>query len=118
MWWHYHDGLSALYRHALNFPRLILRLLAPISLLKSLFAPLQRLQEPYKKRASFEDWAGSFVVNTIMRILGALMRVVLLVCGFIGLVVSSLLAVIVLLTWVALPLVCLASILVVVIIVT
>lgn len=117
IWWHYHDGLYAFGRHTFNFPRLIWRLLAPISLLRTLFAPLQRLQEPYRKRASFADWAGSFVVNTIMRILGAVLRLVLLVCGFIGLVISSLAAVGALLVWVTLPLVCLFSLLVAVIIV-
>lgn len=106
VWWHYHAGLRALVRHASNLPRLVWRLFAPVSLLKNLFAPFQRLQESYPEQVSLKAWVSSFVVNTLMRLLGAAVRSALLLFGLIIFTLSCLFTATVIVMWVIWPLVC------------
>lgn len=93
-------------RHAGNLPRLVWRLFAPVSLLRTLFAPFQRLQEPYPKQASLKTWASSFVVNALMRLLGAVVRTILLLFSLAIFLLTCILAGAVIIVWVVWPLAC------------
>jgi hypothetical protein len=104
-WWHYHAGFSACRRHALNTVRLAWRLFAPLNLLRTLFLPFERLREPYRKDASWEGWVGALVVNTLMRLVGAVTRIVLLIVGIISTVITGIMATAVVFAWLLLPLV-------------
>lgn len=106
IWWHYHAGLQALIRHASNLPRLIWHLFGPVSLLANLFTPFQRLQEPYPGEVSFKNWVNSFVVNTLMRLLGAAVRTTLLCFGLVVFLMACFITAAVIVVWVVWPLVC------------
>jgi hypothetical protein len=105
IWWHYHAGFLACRRHAFNIVRLVWRLFAPLNLLRTLFLPFERLHESYSKGGSWEEWAGTLVVNTLMRLIGAVTRIVLFVVGIVSTVIAGVMAVSVVFAWLLLPLI-------------
>jgi hypothetical protein len=109
-WWHYHVGFSACRRHAFNFVRLVWRLFAPLNLLRTLFLPFERLRESYTKGGSWEDWAGTLVVNTLMRLIGAVARITLVLIGIVCTVLAGILATFIVLAWLLLPVIILCLI--------
>lgn len=115
-WWHYHAGLVACRRHVFNIVRLVWRLFAPLNLLRTLFLPFERLRESYTKDGSWEDWAGILVVNTLMRLIGAVARMALLLIGIVCTVLAGISATLIVLAWLLLPIIILCLITLVVLV--
>ncbi len=82
LWWHYRFGLSEyLYAwgrvHRFFFEYFSVGLLA-----RSFFAPFHRISERKKPGFDLEDITETFVINVLMRIVGALVRSVFIILGF------------------------------------
>ena len=66
---------------------LILHFFSISTLLGTLFSPWKRLKEDYKKGLDIAEFFTSLAVNILMRILGAIMRSVVILVGLFALVV-------------------------------
>jgi len=50
-------------------------------MVRSLFAPWKRMQEEREKNWNFEDFAGTLFVNLLSRVIGMILRTIVLVIG-------------------------------------
>ncbi len=104
LYWHYTRGITELSKNLLNFLIFELNFFSVKDLLLTLFAPFQRLRESYGNSiVDFESIASAFVVNTLMRIIGFIVRSVILIVAFIVLLISTLLVPVLLILWLVLP---------------
>lgn len=78
-------------------------------LVRTLFSPWKRMTDPYHPK-SVEDFFGTLAMNMVSRLLGALVRTVIIVCGVLLLLlgVAGLFLIIVL--WILMPLVFVVSV--------
>jgi len=88
------------YKHFLVF---VFSFFSIGALFNTLFAPWKRLGETYSGGFDLENLLGSFIVNTLMRILGFCIRFLVIILGFIVMLIVAILGVCVLCIWVLLP---------------
>lgn len=104
--WHYSAALvrfTAIYKDIIFFVADFFSL--PI-LLKSFFAPWRRLAEPYPEdKLDFSEMMSVFIVNSLVRLVGVVMRSIMILVGLIALVLTVVLYPVLVLLWLALPLV-------------
>jgi hypothetical protein len=105
--WHYTKAIlefSHIYKNILSF---VFNFFSIPVLVRSYFAPWRRMGEDYTKDIfhDFEDVAAVFVVNLIMRIVGVVMRTVIIIAGLLCLVIVALFYPILLAAWLLLPLI-------------
>lgn len=101
--WHYgaaFTGLLALYKTALWFTW---RFFSVGTLIRTLFSPWRRLGEEYKKGFDPEAFFGTLLVNTLMRIIGAIFRLVLVVIGMATLLIVALGGLATFVVWTLMP---------------
>jgi hypothetical protein len=72
-------------------------------LLRSWIAPWKRITEERTKAWDIEDFFGSLIINLISRIIGFIMRTVVLLIGTISLLLSLLSGVVVYVVWTIAP---------------
>lgn len=101
--WHYTRALADLVRLWTNFLWFAYHFFSVPLLARTLFAPWRRLGETRSRIFSLEDWGGALVVNTMMRLVGALIRSVIIVTGLAALVLVVAAGVCSLVIWVLLP---------------
>ncbi|MFA6475814.1 MAG: hypothetical protein WCV68_00195 [Candidatus Paceibacterota bacterium] len=105
--WHYTRAVlefSHIYKNILSF--LINFFSIPV-LVRSYFAPWRRMGEDYTKDIfhDFEDVVAVFVVNFIMRIVGVVMRTVIIIAGLLFVIIVALFYPVLLIVWLLLPLI-------------
>lgn len=105
--WHYSRAIlefSHIYKDILVF---IFNFFSISILLRSYFAPWRRMGEDYEKNIidDLEDVASVFVVNLLMRIVGIVMRTLIIVFGVLFVLLVALLYPVLLIFWLALPLI-------------
>lgn len=86
MVWHFTKGLFSLLVHIKHFLWFLYHFFSIKILLKTLFSPWKLEGEGYKRGFSIENFFETFVVNTLMRIVGFCIRSVVIVCGCICMV--------------------------------
>lgn len=80
--WHYGEALSDIVRVWTNFLWFLYNYFSLPLLLRTFFAPWRRIREERSKKGfSPEDIAETVVTNTVMRLVGALMRLVIIAVG-------------------------------------
>lgn len=103
--WHYTKGLEYFIQSFLSILEWVIQYFSPFLLLKSLFAPWKRLVVIDKTPGfNFTRWFQSFTFNLVSRIMGALVRLTLLVAGFFILIFAFLGGIVGLVIWVLVPL--------------
>lgn len=107
--WHYSRGLAEWTRNLFNFLSFELHFFSVKELLLTLFAPFQRLKESYgSSPVDVETIFSALIVNTIMRVVGFVVRTWLLLFAAVT-ITMSVVAILVLLTlWIFFPLVLVA----------
>ncbi|MEK7610464.1 MAG: hypothetical protein AAB468_01815 [Patescibacteria group bacterium] len=94
-WWHlYHDFVWFFY-HFFSIDLIT----------RTMFRPWRRLREPYVTGFDPVGWAGTFILNCIMRIVGILIRLCWLVSSLIFIFALALAGPLILISWLILPLV-------------
>jgi|AntRauTorcE11897_2_1112592.scaffolds.fasta_scaffold01191_2 hypothetical protein len=101
--WHYTSAIKALLSHVRNFFVFVWNFFSIPGLLVTLFSPWQRLRESYDKGFDVKEKLATLLVNTIMRLVGAFIRIVMVVFGIVALVLYSVLALFLIVTWLLLP---------------
>jgi len=82
--WHYLVAPKEILHLWRNFVWFTDRYFSLGELVGSLFAPWRRMTEPRRERFSFEDWAGTLLINTLSRLIGFFMRSALIVTGLLA----------------------------------
>jgi len=103
--WHYSKALEnivVLWLEALWF---INHIFSITLLLQTLFTPWRRLRETYKGGLDLEDFFAMIITNILMRIVGAVIRLVVIVLGLIVLLSAFFGGILFFIAWLIAPVV-------------
>ncbi len=103
LWWHYTLALRDLTVVSGNLLWFIYRFFSLPSLVKTLFSPWRRLGEGYRRGFNPQAFLETLVVNTLMRIVGVIFRLVMIAVGLMALVVAILVGILFFIFWFLLP---------------
>lgn len=101
--WHYGKGVRDLLSNWWNFLWFAYNFFSIPLLMGTLFSPFERLSEEYKSGLDIGSLLGTLLVNTIMRFVGAVVRLFIILMGIFTLLVFSLVGLLVFVIWLALP---------------
>ena len=101
--WHYTEGFRDLSRNWKGFISFTLHFFSIRLLFRTWFAPFGRLNEEYKKGFDTEAFFETLVVNTLMRVVGFVLRTFVIVIGLLVLFLVIILGPIVLMLWALAP---------------
>lgn len=102
--WHYSRAYLEIMAHTRNAVSFFYHFFAIGALWKNLFSPWRMLGERYKKGINIEAFFETLVVNTLMRFVGFLVRIVFIVIGLISILISFIIGAAVFVGWTFLPL--------------
>lgn len=109
--WHYTSALSSYVRIVRNGRDFILYYFSIPLLLRTLLSPYKRVVESRSRRFSFEDLVGRIVINTLSRLIGLVMRLIIIAWGLLAYVLFMMVSVLGFAVWLASPLLVLMAIL-------
>ena len=108
--WHFKDRPKAILQAWQNCLKFNLNYWSLPTLLKTLFSHWRRYRYSYGKGFDLKRYFEVFIFNMVSRIIGALLRIVLIIIGLIAEVFVFLAGLVVFLFWLALPLLLIAGI--------
>ena len=103
--WHYTEAYKELFSVSKNLIWFVISFFSIPQLLKTLFSPWRRIVEEKKKSWNFEDFASRIVINIISRIIGAIMRLIVIGIGLVFLFATLAISVITCVLWVFMPII-------------
>lgn len=103
--WHYGKAFAEIYHVWKNFFWFVINFFSLSQLIKSYFAPWKRMTEERSASFSFEDLAGFIIINLISRLIGMLLRTMVIVFGVASLLLLSLGIVLTYIFWVTAPII-------------
>ncbi|MCX6738347.1 MAG: hypothetical protein NTY11_02955 [Candidatus Parcubacteria bacterium] len=106
--WHFHDVPKELGKAWKNYLRFYLSFFSVGALLRTFLAPWHSYQWDYGRGFSVSRYAETFISNSFSRVLGAIIRSVLILVGLIFEVFIFLIGAIVFLSWIFLPVIIIA----------
>jgi hypothetical protein len=86
--WHYTRAWWQMWGIWRNFLWFVIHFFSLPQLTRSWFAPFKRMTERRGKQFNFEDLATYIIINLLSRIIGALIRTVLILLGLITLLIT------------------------------
>lgn len=101
--WHYGRAISEMFELFGNFAWFFYHFFSIGILSRTLFSPIWRLQEKYSKGFDPQAFFESFIVNIISRIVGFLLRSILIISGIIAEILVFLLFIISFVAWIFFP---------------
>lgn len=101
--WHYTTGFADLFGVVRNFLWFFYNFFSIPLLLRTLFSPLERLQEKYTGGLDVAEFFSTLAVNIIMRLVGAALRLFVIVFGLLTLTATGGIGSILFVAWVFLP---------------
>lgn len=101
--WHYSQAFRDIYNLFKNFVWFVYHFFSIKILLKTLLSPWRKLTEPYKGGWDLGALFETFVVNTIMRAVGVLVRISIILVGLISIVVVCLAGLLSIVVWMCMP---------------
>tara|TARA_Y100001935_G_C17201992_1_gene455500 strand:- start:3 stop:377 length:375 start_codon:yes stop_codon:yes gene_type:complete len=101
--WHYTSALKEGMYNWFNFIVFFYFYFSIPLLFRTLFSRYGRLGEQYKKGFHPGDWIATFIVNTLMRIVGVIFRSIVILCGLIAIGFVGVIGVISFVLWLVLP---------------
>lgn len=101
--WHYGRAFAEIFKVWMSFLWFTIHFFSIPQLLQSWFAPFKRITERRERGFNFEDWLGYIIINLMSRIVGAIMRTILLLTGFASLTIVIIIGVLTYIVWLALP---------------
>ncbi|MEK7576174.1 MAG: hypothetical protein AAB482_00605 [Patescibacteria group bacterium] len=79
--WHYSLGVVEFTRAWGNIHWFLFHYFSIPTLLASLFAPFHRIQERRTRGFDPQNWFEVFIINTLMRLVGAIVRLIVIAVG-------------------------------------
>lgn len=102
--WHYTEALADWWRIVGNFIWFFFHMFSVGLLLRTLFSPFKRMEEKRKKGSlEFEDWGGAIIVNLLMRLIGFLVRSIIIVVGLVFILFTIIIGLATFILWLILP---------------
>ncbi len=101
--WHYTEAYKELFTVSRDLLWFVVHFFSIPQLLKTLLSPWRRIVEEKKKSWNLEDFASRILINILSRIIGAIMRLLVIVIGLVCLTVMLVLVTALCVTWVLLP---------------
>lgn len=101
--WHYSRALREIIGITENFVWFLYNFFSIPVLVKTFFSPWRRMQETYRKGFYLGDFFSSLAINTIMRIVGVIIRTATIVVGCVAIIAVLLAGVIFFAIWLVLP---------------
>jgi hypothetical protein len=101
--WHYSTAFVDMIRIDGNIFWFLWHFFSVPDTFRTFFSPWERMGERYKKGLNVEDMASTFVVNTLMRLVGMIMRTMLLFFALICFIVAFIVTALGFLIWVFIP---------------
>lgn len=98
--WHYSEALNDMRKIWKNFFVFLFNFFSIFLLIRTLFSPWHRMQESYGR---IEDFFGNLIVNTLMRLVGAVIRLIFIIMGVVSVLLCAVLGLAVLAFWLVLP---------------
>ena len=108
--WHYNQGLKEFFGVSGNFLWFISHFFSFKLLLRNLFAPWKRLGENYEGGFDLGAFASVLVVNSLMRIVGFVTKVLVLSVGLISYILVLIFIFFIFIIWLLAPIILLSSI--------
>ena len=102
--WHYTKAIVDYYRIVFNFIWFFYNLFSIKLSLQTLFSPFHRLSETYEGGVHFEKFFEAVIVNSLMRLVGFLLRTFLITIGLAFIIASIILGAFFFIVWVLAPL--------------
>lgn len=103
--WHYTLGIRNLLGLWRNFVEFVFNFFSIKLLLKTLLAPFQRLEEHYSGGLDLENYFSVLFINILMRIIGFVLRAVVIFAGMVFSVATLIFGAIAFIIWLMLPLI-------------
>jgi len=103
--WHYSGAYKELFILCRNFIWFLSHLFSIKDLLKTLIYPWQRLGEQYRGGFHISEWFQSFILNTLMRIVGLVVRLFVILTGLLCILLAVMLSVLLFIIWTFIPLI-------------
>jgi len=100
--WHYTQGFLFVWLRWKHARVYLLHYFSAAELLRTLFAPFKRMKEAHSRR-SWELFLSAILVNTISRLIGAMIRISLLLIALVLLIIHTLSLPLIILVWALLP---------------
>jgi hypothetical protein len=82
--WHYSKAVVDYWRIYKTSLWFVWHFFSVMTLVKTLFAPFERLKERYRGGLDVENFFETLIVNTLMRLVGAFLRSVLITIGLVA----------------------------------
>ena len=109
--WHYGVAFRNMMLVWGNLFWFVLHFFSIPTLLRTLFSPWKRITEKYQKKG-LEDFASAVLVNIMTRIVGAIIRIIVIVFGLAVLLLLFGVMLLFLIVWILAPLVTVGSVLI------
>jgi hypothetical protein len=106
--WHYSKAIYSLTEIWGNFLYFIFEFFSISLLFKNFFDPWKRMSDQYPKNFDLKKYFYAFVTNIIVRIVGIIMRTVLIIIGLSCYILTAIFYPIVIIVWLVLPFILLA----------
>jgi hypothetical protein len=87
--WHYTSAFKEILHVYKNFMWFVVHYFSLPQLLRSYISPWKRMTEDRGQTLSFEDLAGFVIINLISRIIGMILRTMIIVSGTLALVLLT-----------------------------
>lgn len=108
--WHYSRAYMEIFHVWLNLLWFVVHFFSIPQLMRSWFSPWKRMTEKRERKWDLEDLAGFIIVNIISRIIGFILRTIVIILGLACLFITVAGGFIVYIFWVAAPLAIIAMI--------
>lgn len=106
--WHYTRAFLDIIKIWMNAFWFVYHFFSIRILFSTLFSPWRRMGENYKKGFDASEFFSSLLINTIMRIVGIIIRMAVIIIGLLALVAVFIGGIIFLIIWLFLPFVIIA----------
>lgn len=101
--WHYGRAYVDMYRVWANLYWFIFHFFSVSTLLRTLFQPWKRMDEGYSKGFDPGGWISTFFVNIVMRIVGMMVRLILISAGLVCALILVLAEIVWFALWTVMP---------------
>lgn len=101
--WHYTEAYKELFSVCKNLIWFVVHFFSIPQLFKTLFSPWRRIVEEKKKSWDIEDFAGRILINVLSRIIGAIVRLLVISLGLVFLTITIVLAALTFVLWIIMP---------------
>ncbi|MCX6702015.1 MAG: hypothetical protein NTX96_02355 [Candidatus Zambryskibacteria bacterium] len=103
LYWHYSKAFLNIWGIFSNFLWATYRFFSIPLLLKTFFYPWHHLDDSYSKKLDVQDFFGTLITNTLMRLVGMFIRLIVICIGIICLFFVFIFEIIFFLIWIILP---------------